>query len=410
MSRNDSSVVFLSAVPETDEMVKMGGYSQAGNLACLGIAEALHASSIGLEEVYGFVPLAIYPRNRRLLWKGRAVELFPGVRNVLFTVVNIFPFRNWVRYLSVIIAAIRWTIRNIMRQRVFVVYNIFFPHVLFMRVLTWLLHAKLVVVVFEIGTLQGLKRSFWHRLVRPDWLKHLGERCLAILDGRIFITDAISRDFAPGRHYLRIDGGVTANVIARLPELKVSTHNEFRMMFAGGLSQWNGIPLMLEYMKTNHDPSLRLCIAGRGELAQTVENAAAKDSRIEYKGMLPHSELFKFYSDADVLLNLRDASDPVMQYHYPSKFLEMLAVGKPVIATDVAHTREAYGEHCFVMDGFSLDAFAAQVERIRNMSPEARCEFGRSAREWMLANKTWKAQATLIGSYIEKHVLKVNEK
>ena len=410
MSRNGSSVVFLSAVPETDEMVKMGGYSQAGNLACLGIAEALYASGIGLEEVYGFVPLATYPRDRRLFWKGRTVELFPGVRDVLFTVVNIFPFRNWVRYLSVMIAAIRWSVKNLMRKRVFVVYNIFFPHVLFMRVLTWLLHVKLVVVVFEIGTVKGFERSIWHRLMRPNWLKHLGERSLGILDGRILITDAIARDFAKGKHYLRIDGGITKNVVSRLPELTVAGYGEFRMMFAGGLSAWNGIPLMLEYMKNNEDPSLRLWIAGGGELAQEVENAAAKDSRIEYKGLLPHSELFKLYANADALLNLRDDSDPVMQYHYPSKFLEMLAVGKPVIATDVAHTREAYGEHCFVMDGFSLEAFAAQVERIRGMSPEERCEFGRATREWMLANKTWKAQATLIGSYIEKHVLKVNEK
>ena len=61
-------------------------------------------------------------------------------------------------------------------------------------------------------------------------------------------------------------------------------------------------------------------------------------------------------------------------------------------------------------DDFLEDGDYHMVECIRNMSPEARYEFGRSAREWMLANKTWKAQVSLIGSYIEKHVLKVNEK
>lgn len=410
MQNNMTSVAFLSVVPETDEFIHMTGYSPAGNLACMGLAEALYNSSVGLNVAYGFAPLSIFPRDRRIFLPRREVEIFPGVKDIVFVTFNVFPFRNWLRYLSVAWAAIGWSLKNRKKRKVMVVYNVFFPHVLFMRILTWLTRTKLVVAVFEIGTVQNLNLGWKHRLLEPEWLKRLGEKCLRILDGRIFITDAIARDFAKGKHYVRIDGGVTKNVVSRLPALGVAEHGEFRMMFAGGLSAWNGIPLMLEYMKTNKDPLLRLWVAGRGEFAKEVENAAAKDSRIEYKGMLPHSELFKLYANADALLNLRDDSDPAMQYHYPSKFLEMLAVGKPVIATDVAHTREAYGEHCFVMDGFSLEAFAAQVERIRGMSPEKRCEFGRATREWMLANKTWKAQAELIGSYIEKHVLKGNVK
>lgn len=400
-NKKEISVAFISVVPETDEFTSMKGYSPAGNFACMGLSEALYNSSVGLNVAYGFAPLSVYPRDRRIFFPRLEREIFPGVKDIVFATFNIFPFRNWLRYLSVARAAIGWSLKNRKKRRVLVVYNVFFPNVIFMRILTWFARTKLVVAVFEIGTVQSLNLGWMHRLLEPEWLKRLGEKCLRILDGRIFITDAIARDFAKGRHYVRIDGGVTRNVVDRLPELKVSAHSEFRMMFAGGLSQWNGIPLMLEYMKANNDPSLRLCIAGRGEFSHAVENAAAKDCRIEYKGMLPHSELFKFYSDADVLLNLRDDSDPVMQYHYPSKFLEMLTVGKPVIATDVAHTREVYGEHCFVMDEFSLDAFAVQVERIRNMSPEARCEFGYSVRNWMLANKTWRAQASLIGSYIE---------
>ena len=116
-----------------------------------------------------------------------------------------------------------------------------------------------------------------------------------------------------------------------------------------------------------------------------------------------HDELFRKYAEADVLLNLRDMSDPALAYHYPSKLLEILVMGKPVITTNTNHTREAYGHICKVIDG--IDELGNAVWELMRMSVKERCEYGKRAREWMLANKTWKAQGPAMREYIENKVV-----
>ena len=78
MGKDQISVAFLSVVPETDEFTHMGGYSPAGNLACMGLAEALYNSSVGLNVAYGFAPLSIFPRDRRIFFPRRESEIFLG--------------------------------------------------------------------------------------------------------------------------------------------------------------------------------------------------------------------------------------------------------------------------------------------------------------------------------------------
>ena len=105
-----------------------------------------------------------------------------------------------------------------------------------------------------------------------------------------------------------------------------------------------------------------------------------------------------------MLVTLRDLIDPGLKYHYPSKTFEMLAMGKPLVITNSQHTKEAYGEYCYVIDKCTLEGYSKGVDFFRTMSPQERYEYGKRAREFALEQKRWSKQGPAIGRWLEKLV------
>lgn len=377
------------------------GFSAAGNLAQNGFVEALKTGGI-LDRVWSFQPLAVWPRRKRIFSAGGCETLACGAKARLLPLINLPIVREFVRYMAVAFCLIVWSVGNIKHKRVVVIYNIFYPAAIFMRLVTWLTGVKLVPIIYELGSIGGYKIDWFHKYISKGIVEKSGFWCIPRFDGRILISDAIARDFAPGRHYVRIDGGITNMVTDRLFALTPSDSDEFRMMFAGGVNHWNHIEAMLAFMKSNPDRRIRLWVAGAGNQVPLVLDAARSDARIVYLGSLNHNELFRRYAEADCLLNLRDMSDPALAYHFPSKLLEILAIGKPVITSSTNHAKEAYGHICKVID--RIEDLGSAVGELMDMPPEERCEYGRRAREWMLVNKTWNAQGATIAKYIKETV------
>jgi glycosyltransferase involved in cell wall biosynthesis len=263
----------------------------------------------------------------------------------------------------------------------------------------------MVSILYDVAWPEGLKYGWLKTLVAKALIKSASS-VIPKLDGRIVITDLIAKHYAPNGHFLRVDGGITELVQRRLfPLVSAPKGDSLILLFAGGIDEWNHIPLLLEMMRLYPDQAIQLWLAGNGAHLNDVIEAAKTDTRIVYHGTLNHDQLFELYKKADVLLNLRNTKDPAMQYHFPSKLLEILTVGKPVITTSIAHIREEYGPYCFVLVDETPTALMELVQKIKSMSPEERVLIGKKAREFMLREHTWKKQGQRIKEYLEKEVL-----
>jgi glycosyltransferase involved in cell wall biosynthesis len=281
-------------------------------------------------------------------------------------------------------------------------YNLTQPNgIVWMRLLTWLTGTKLVPIIYDLAQMEMYGKSFLMHIVEPCWLDRIHERFIPKCDGLFPITDAIPHDFAPGLKYLRVDGGIGEAVVANLSQLEVASADTFTIFYAGGVTPWNRIDILLEYMERDQDPNLRLWLAGGGRQEQMVKDAAAKDGRITFFGFLGPDKLNELYGKADMLVTLRDLIDPGLKYHYPSKTFEMLAMGKPLVITNSQHTKEAYGDYCYVIDKCTLEDYAKGVDFFRVMSPSERYEYGKRARAFALEKKRWCRQGAAIGNYLE---------
>jgi glycosyltransferase involved in cell wall biosynthesis len=144
----------------------------------------------------------------------------------------------------------------------------------------------------------------------------------------------------------------------------------------------------------------RLCIAGGGPLSAEIQKAEENDSRIKFYGFVSLAEVLALYRSADVLVNMRLTKALKTQYFFPSKMMEYLASGTPVISTCTGHVESEFGDLLFLLKDETAGGLAAMIGQLRSMNPELLAERGIKARNYMAQHKTWDAQGLKVVNYI----------
>jgi glycosyltransferase involved in cell wall biosynthesis len=107
-------------------------------------------------------------------------------------------------------------------------------------------------------------------------------------------------------------------------------------IFFGGLTEWHGVPVMLEAVQSDLWPkNIDLVIIGDGIYASAVRDLALKNKSVHFKGRLPYREVASWVCGA--LVGLVPISNPGGRSEtglMPLKLFETLACGVPVIVTD----------------------------------------------------------------------------
>jgi glycosyltransferase involved in cell wall biosynthesis len=178
--------------------------------------------------------------------------------------------------------------------------------------------------------------------------------------------------------------------------------DSFVMVLAGSLTRTNGIEMALEAMTNITDHRVRLFVAGRGPLVDSVLAASRRDTRIKYVGFLSLQEVLKLYREADLLLNLRLTRALHTRYFFPSKLMELLASGTPVLSTCPAHVREEFSEIAYLLEEETSGTLASQICDIVKEIPSQRQARGQRAQALIREQKSWSVQGRRIANFIRR--------
>lgn len=390
--------VIGTLVPDEPEY-RTPAFSIAGHLFQKHALEALAAAGTPADLVLSLRPVPGFPATRRLWFRGRQVEVGGSLRVHLLPVLNIQPIKSLLAGMACCVRLVVWALRHRRDLRAVLAINLNDPPGVLSLLAARLGGSKLVAWILDLhepGQLvpDTLLRRLDLRLHR--WL-------VPRLDGLVVVADQIAHDFAPGMDYLRIEGGVDAARFAAAPLRSTGEghRDRLRILFAGSLEAFNGIELMLEAMSLLGD-RVELSIAGRGSLEPRVLQAAARDPRVRYLGVLPAGELPAAYQRADLLLNVRPTRDLATRYYFPSKLMEYLASGCPTLSTCTGHVEEEFGTFVFLLREETPQGLAGEIRHIAAMDAADRERFGRRARAYVLEHKSWQAQGRKLAAYLRR--------
>lgn len=392
------AILFISClVPDTPKFWNPA-FTRSGQNVSRGIADALPKLESDIELV-SCKPIPSFPKGPIYI-KSEDVVLDNGQKVHLLPTINLLFLKNIIWGISAYFFILKWKKRYKKQNRNILVYNIYIPIISLLYRASKRSKSKLFAILYDLGVPPAHLKLGTLKMFGYRQFEKLAYKYIPKLSGRIVINEKIIDEYAPGKDYILIDGGVNNNVIDELFDLKESKSTTVTYVLAGMLWEQNGTLLLLDALKLRPDLNVKVIFAGRGNDVKLIEEAAAIDKRVIYKGMLSMQELVKVYEEADVLLNLRIEEDNDM--HFPSKLFEYMVMGKKVISTPVAHAERDYGEYLDILHDITPAGLIKKMEIINALSKkELYCQ-GVKTRSFAVDNLSWDKRTKQIVEYINK--------
>lgn len=291
-------------------------------------------SGVGNVFLASTVPIQNYPRGKKLLFKGG--KFAEGeIEGLMLGFVNVLVLKHITRLLSCLIR-LPLVVR---RRRInwIVLHGVHTPFLLF-GVLARMFGIRLLVMLTDpAGVVLPTDGAITRVLKRWDgmFIYWLVRRA----DGYMCLSPAMVDSFKISKPSICFPGILNSEFQQAVAEGGRSPREGFQrrtILYAGGLSAAYGVDALIDAVKTIDSPDVRLVLYGRGDQQERVTDLASRDNRFHYGGFVGDDELVPALLAADVLVNPRPSGKRFAVLSFPSKLIEYLATGTPILSTKIA--------------------------------------------------------------------------
>lgn len=176
--------------------------------------------------------------------------------------------------------------------------------------------------------------------------------------------------------------------------------------YLGSLNEQSGIKNLIECVKTIDRTDFELHIYGDGTWKEYVENAQ-KDIRIKYHGVVDQNEVKEIERKSDFLINPRPSNEKFNRYSFPSKTIEYMASGTPLISTKLECIGDDYKPYILWLRDNNIDVMRDDLNKIIDMHYNDCIDFGLQAKDFVYKKKSKEVQGKQILEFA-KQILKDN--
>lgn len=216
-------------------------------------------------------------------------------------------------------------------------------------------------------------------------------------DGFVFLTEAMNPlENKHGRPYIIMEGLCDAQEAEAEDGGQAEPNGTFTCVYTGSLSENTGLEELLTAFSDSSMVDITLLIYGGGKLADTVRQYEKRCPNIRYGGIVNNQDAVRAQKQADLLINPRPADILYGNVSFPSKLMEYMVSGTPVLTTRLPGIPKAYFEYVYAMDDNSPKEIIHCVKSIISEAAASRNEKGEKARRFVLEQKNNIRQAARI--------------
>lgn len=235
------------------------------------------------------------------------------------------------------------------------------------------------------------RRSLVHTV-----LSRVVPRIYSLLDGFVLLTEQMNPIVNPtGKPHLVMEGLVDSamhDVDNRLEDKTTAP----TVLYAGALRKEYGLDALVGGFRDYSNPSARLLIYGAGDFAEAIAAESLSDPRIEFGGTIPIADVVLEESRAWLLVNPRPIDQEFAKLSFPSKNMEYLSTGSPVLTTRLPGMPTEYLDYVFTIDSPGRDGIREALEKTFLLSAEELHKRGESGKRFVLSQKSNLTQAQRI--------------
>lgn len=377
-----------------NEMQSKGFRQAAAQLTQLnyinGIEYVLEAP---IETLNGYV-LPAYPEYSD--WK--IVESIwshaEGSNDISVGFLNFKYINHISRTLSLEKAAMKWGMKNKDANNVkILVYSMHSPYLSAARVLKKIVpNAKVYLIVPDLPQYMDATMTRFKKIMkRVDWKRI--KKLMMFVDGYFLYTNQMA-NYLNLTHdqWIRIEGSVNYKLINE-QNLLENKYSKKVCVYAGALEGKYRLDIFIQsFINADIDDS-ELHIYGNGNLSKEIEKLSKANKNIKYFGFCENREIIIAELKATLLVNPRPTSEDYTKFSCPSKTLEYMVSGTPLLTTRLAGIPDEYFEYIFCINDESLEGMTRILKEVLGKSREELHKKGMNAKHFMLTKKSNIVQA-----------------
>lgn len=174
------------------------------------------------------------------------------------------------------------------------------------------------------------------------------------------------------------------------------------IFYSGTLDVKFGIELLLDAFCQISNCDIELWICGAGNAEEQVKQAAIKDDRIKFLGYCSYDDVKKLREQATILVNPRNSNDEFTRYSFPSKTIEYLASGIPVVMYKLKGIPKEYDKHIYYVQENTSTSLCNKLIEVLKLSDDVRRKRAEEAKKFVISKKNDKYQAKKILDMLRK--------
>ena len=130
------------------------------------------------------------------------------------------------------------------------------------------------------------------------------------------------------------------------------------IVYTGTLNSKYGIKNLVNAFELIEDSNIRLILCGSGDSEDYIKKMQNEDKRIIYKGNIDRQEALMIQRKATVLVNPRQNNEEFTKYSFPSKIMEYMLSGVPVVLYKLDGIPDEYDKFVNYVPDNSIESLA----------------------------------------------------
>lgn len=344
-------------------------------------------------RIVSSLPMGTYPKNYEKLFLENRKWDYRNVCIEELACINL-PVIKQIQRMNRCYRQIKaWLRETSDNEKLIVVYSLYLPYMQAVsRILKEEKKLRAVVIVTDLPGRYGLLPANYIYAKLLSLVGYAGMKLTKNFHGYVLLTEEMRIPLEiKDKPYVIIEGITKASSDIQIPKSCPSPARY--ILYTGALAKAANISNLLHAFKKVSNSGAELWICGSGEMEDEIKSQAKADPRIKYLGFQPKDKVLDMQANAAVLVNPRTAQGEYTKYSFPSKTIEYMASGTPVVMHKLPGVSEEYNDYIVFAGDDSCQSLAEAMETVLNWTPDQRTSFGEKARIYVKENKGPSVQA-----------------
>lgn len=344
--------------------------------------------------------LGNYPNEYKKAFVGREEWSHrEGSKNVSPATLNIFGLKQGLRLFN-LTYEIRKKIKENKNDVVVVVYSLntsFLASLRLAMIGYKKIHTCLIVPDLPLFYINNAGKSKIYRVLKIlDW-KLMLLLCKRI-DAFVLLTEAMKDKInVANRPYMISEGICEVNTENYDNQIEKNS-----ITYTGTLDREFGVLDLVRNFRAVAEDDWILNIAGGGNAQKEIEAISSKDKRVHYHGILTNAETKSLQRSSKILINPRSSEEEFTKYSFPSKTMEYLKAGRPVIMHKLPGIPSEYDKYLIYFENTTDEAFQKGLLSIMAKTDMELNEIGKRGKFFVETEKNSAVQGERILAFLKK--------